>query len=110
MKTGIRIACVAALLVIGCGAPPPRPAAPVSGNAIFLSQPYAAAQPGPKNSLPTFCHVSTDCMALDSRPFSPCLANGKPCEGDGEFLQVAPIHLIVRPADLAALSKALPKK
>ena len=109
MKTGIRIACVAASLVTACGAPPPR-ALTVSGNAIFLSQPYAAAQPGPKDGLPTFCHVSTDCMALDSRPFSPCLANGKPCEGDGEFMMVAPMHLIVQPSDLAALAKALPKK
>jgi hypothetical protein len=108
MKTGIRIAWVAASLVAGCGAPTPRPAAPPA--AIFLSQPYAAAQPDPKDGLPTFCQVSTDCMALDSRPFSPCLAGSEPCEGKGEFMNVAPMHLVLKPAEIDALLKALPKK
>lgn len=62
---------------------------------MFLAQqPYATVEPGPDLKAPQFCHVSVDCMELDSRPFAPCYTSGKPCEGQGVFMYVAPAEEI----------------
>lgn len=71
----------------GCSTPNPQP---VAGNIAIYSQPYARQEPGPDLKAPRFCHVSLDCMELDSRPFTPCLAKGEPCEGEGGFMKATP--------------------
>jgi hypothetical protein len=102
---GLRIALVATLLTVaGCStsttqsaAPLPR-TFPIAATMDFISTPYAEAPPVAGDDAPRFCHLSRDCMDLDSRPFEPCLVGGGKCEGEGGFIRTAPPD-IIRPED-----------
>ena len=71
-------AALAALL--GCSTPQPAPVAdastPVPPPEISFSLPLEV--PGP-DSPPTFCKLGTTCLAMDPRPFEPCLLSTKDC-------------------------------
>src|SRR6185295_5595832 len=89
----LRIALVAVTAAAGCSTPSPQPAAsPMKMG--FYRQPLAMQEPGPDQQMPRFCHVSVDCMELDSRPFAPCYASGTTCEGEGGFIQAVPVTII----------------
>ena len=102
----LRFAFVVAALV-GCSAPGPRAVAPP----IRVMPIADAAEPEPGSGLkaPQFCHLGRDCMELDSRPFTSCLVNAEPCEGEGVFMEAAPriIFKSIRPGDTGT-SPALP--
>ena len=107
-----------ATLAAGCSAPSPQPVpppsrvVPIAGTLEFHSQPYALQDPGPGLKAPQFCHLGSDCIELDSRPFMPCLVDGETCQGEGGFMKAAPEIVIkdVAPADIGILPNSSPKK
>ena len=113
----LRLALIVTV-VAGCSTPSPQPAAPskpgmsAATQMVFYSQPYTQPDPGPDLKAPQFCHLGDDCMALDSRPFAACLVDGKPCEGEGVFMQAAPsvVFKSVSPEEVRRLQKLLSKK
>ena len=93
-------AALAALL--GCSTPQPAPVAddstPVPPPEISFSLPLEV--PGPE-SPPTFCKLGTTCLAMDPRPFEPCLLSTKACRDKateplmvGEPQSIAPPSII----------------
>jgi hypothetical protein len=49
---------------------------PVPPPEISFSLPLEEPEP---ESLPTFCTLGTTCLAMDPRPFEPCLLSAKNC-------------------------------
>ena len=103
----LRIALIATAAA-GCSTPSPQPAAPPL-KMEFYRQPYARQEPGPDLQMPRFCHVSLDCMELDSRPFAPCYTNGATCEGEGGFIQAVPATIFPT-EDIASFPDSPPQK
>lgn len=112
----LRLALIVAT-VAGCSTPNPQPAPPIDPfwiayNVELHNQPHAMQEPGSDPKLPQFCHLGTDCMELDSRPFVPCLVNGEPCQGEGGFMKAAPEVIVkdVPPGDIGILPDSSSKK
>jgi len=109
---------VATAIGTGCSAPETQPPASPASEMTFATHaanfatPDAAQQHETDLKPPQFCHVSLDCMELDSRPFEPCYANGKPCEGEGGFMKAAPqiIFQSIEPMDIGPLPASPPKE
>lgn len=84
MNTKASIAFVAALLaMLGCSTPqpaspvaavPPEPAVPAPEISIDL--PLEEPMPAPFGRV---CKLGTSCLAMDPRPFEPCLLSTKNC-------------------------------
>ena len=105
----LRLALVVTALA-GCSAPVPQSTSPAF--TVIHSQPYAMQEPGAGLKAPQFCHLGSDCLELDSRPFTPCLVNGESCEGEGGFMRAAPNvgFESIEPADIGPLPEAPPQK
>ena len=98
-------AALAALL--GCSTP--QPVAPVTADPTPVPPPEISFDlplevPGPESS-PTFCKLGTTCLAMDPRPFEPCLLSTKDCRDKatepllvGEPQWIAP-PLIIKTTD-----------
>lgn len=85
------LACAIAAGLLGCTTPP-LPDPPIPPPEIAFDLPL---EPAPKRLLfkGDACLVSTaqSCMAMDSRPFEPCLVSAKTCDRNGaEVMKVAP--------------------
>jgi len=78
-KTSIAfIGATALAALLGCNTPQsiaPLPKPPVI---VFHSVPLERPVP-PLESPPTFCKLGTSCLAMDPRPFEPCLLSTKDC-------------------------------
>ena len=115
--THLRIFLIAAIAA-GCSVPsrqplpPPTRVMPIADTFEFHSQPYLGQESGTEHKAPQFCHLGRDCMELDSRPFTPCLVDGEPCEGEGGFMKAAPDVIIknVAPADIGPLPDSSSRK
>ena len=86
MNTNVFIAFAgAAVLAVLLGCSTPQPAAPVLAAAPALPPPpeitlysLPPIEPWPE-PLPRFCKLGTSCLAMDPRPFEPCLLSTKDC-------------------------------
>ena len=75
----VGVAALAALLACST----PQPVAPVAAAPTSVPPPEISFDlplevPGPE-SPPTFCKLGTTCLAMDPRPFEPCLLSTKTC-------------------------------
>ena len=74
--TFIGVAALAALL--GCSTPQPATPAAATVPPPEASYDLPLEQPGP-TQLPALCKLGTSCLAMDPRPFEPCLLSTKKC-------------------------------
>ena len=94
-KSAAFVAATALAVLLGCSTPQPVPPVAVAlpdppppppefSFSLPLEQPQTDA-------VPRFCKLGTSCLAMDPRPFEPCLLSTKYC-GDKavELMQVAP--------------------
>jgi hypothetical protein len=101
-KAFISVVGVSALTtLLGCSTP--QPVAPVTADLSPVPPPEISFDlplevPGPE-SPPTFCKLGTSCLAMDPRPFEPCLLSTKDCRDKAtEPLLVGEPQLIAPPS------------
>jgi hypothetical protein len=102
-KASIAIFGAAALAaMLGCSTP--KPASPVAEVSPVpppeLSYDLPLEPPAPPWNVPfgKVCRLSTSCIAMDPRPFEPCLLSTKECSDKAtEPLLVLPPMRVVRP-------------
>ena len=92
---------LAAAALLGCSTPsaPPTPPPMLEWRYSQLVPPPPATEPPGQ-----FCLLGTTCLAMDPRPFEPCLLSSKHCKDKAaEPMQVAPPRWIVPAPDAGAL-------
>jgi hypothetical protein len=92
MNTRVAIAIAALTSLLGCSTPETaqttQPATPLP--------PLSDLAPGNELIPPQICKLGTSCLAMDPRPFEPCLLSTKHCSDKAvEPLLVAPTPSII---------------
>jgi hypothetical protein len=101
MNTRIVIAIAALTSLLGCSTPE---TAQTTHSATPLP-PLSDLEPGNELIPPQICKLGTSCLAMDPRPFEPCLLSTKHCSDKAvEPLLVAPTPSII-PAPQEVVSR-----